>query len=384
MQDFLQDKSEKKVEYLELIYDLIFVYIIGRNNSLLHDMQNGVVHNNTIITYFLYTLAVIQIWNFSTYYINVHGKNSVRNHIFIFINMFFLYFMGSGTKMNWRLYQTRYHVAWACILINLAVQYLLELRNYKEDPFKVSSIRKITVILLVEAGLVLAAAGSGDTWRIYLTTGAIVFGILTCQLIGRGSHLNADFMHLSERAMLFVVFTFGEMIIVIADYFEGPFTLNNLYFSLMGFLIVVGLFLSYGLLYDHIIDREMETNGLVYLFLHVWMIFGLNNLSSALKFMQEEGDMLPKMLYLIASFLIYYGFLFATKGYAKPTCREDKRVWLPLVCIGLSFLALMLVFRNRMQVNIFITVAYVFLIFFLLYRYARWIDSCECDCECNN
>ena len=28
-------REEKKVEYLELIYDLIFVYIIGRNNSLL-------------------------------------------------------------------------------------------------------------------------------------------------------------------------------------------------------------------------------------------------------------------------------------------------------------------------------------------------------------
>ena len=30
----LELKKEKKVEYLELIYDLIFVFIIGRNNSL--------------------------------------------------------------------------------------------------------------------------------------------------------------------------------------------------------------------------------------------------------------------------------------------------------------------------------------------------------------
>lgn len=28
-------KEEKKVEYLELIYDLVFVYMVGRNNSLL-------------------------------------------------------------------------------------------------------------------------------------------------------------------------------------------------------------------------------------------------------------------------------------------------------------------------------------------------------------
>ena len=28
-------QDEKKVEYIELIYDLIFVYLIGRTNSLL-------------------------------------------------------------------------------------------------------------------------------------------------------------------------------------------------------------------------------------------------------------------------------------------------------------------------------------------------------------
>ena len=33
--------KEKKVEYLELVYDLIFVYIIGRNNSLLQQTENG-------------------------------------------------------------------------------------------------------------------------------------------------------------------------------------------------------------------------------------------------------------------------------------------------------------------------------------------------------
>ena len=36
-------KEEKKVEYLELIYDLIFVYVIGRNNQVLHYIENGAI-----------------------------------------------------------------------------------------------------------------------------------------------------------------------------------------------------------------------------------------------------------------------------------------------------------------------------------------------------
>ena len=60
-------KEEKKVEYLELIYDLIFVYIIGRNNSLLHHIDGGFVAGGAFLSYLLGTLAIIQIWTFSTY-----------------------------------------------------------------------------------------------------------------------------------------------------------------------------------------------------------------------------------------------------------------------------------------------------------------------------
>ncbi|MBR1771440.1 MAG: hypothetical protein IJ747_05375 [Lachnospiraceae bacterium] len=37
----MMESQEKKVEYLELIYDLIFVYLIGRNNAILHYVEGG-------------------------------------------------------------------------------------------------------------------------------------------------------------------------------------------------------------------------------------------------------------------------------------------------------------------------------------------------------
>lgn len=97
------DKTdEKKVEYLELIYDLIFVYIIGRNNSLLHHAENGFVTGGVFLAYVLCTLAVIQIWNFSTFYTNLYGRNGVRDHVFLFINMFLLYYMADGISTAWQ------------------------------------------------------------------------------------------------------------------------------------------------------------------------------------------------------------------------------------------------------------------------------------------
>ena len=39
----LISKEEKKVEYIELIYDLIFVYMIGRNSNLVHTIHDGFI-----------------------------------------------------------------------------------------------------------------------------------------------------------------------------------------------------------------------------------------------------------------------------------------------------------------------------------------------------
>ena len=58
----MTETTEKKVEYIELIYDLIFVYIIGRNNSLFeHVSPGGFVEIETYIGYLMATLVVLTV-----------------------------------------------------------------------------------------------------------------------------------------------------------------------------------------------------------------------------------------------------------------------------------------------------------------------------------
>ena len=375
----LIEKKEKKVEYIELIYDLIFVYIIGRNNLLLHHFTDGFVTPAFFFAYVISTLAVIQIWNYTTYYINIYGRHSVRDHVFLFINMFLLYLIGEGTRTDWQAYNTQYHVAWALILVNIGLQYLLELRNHRDDKQRKKQIVRMACILLSEAAVVLLSLPvyrlTGTTW---VSLAAVLLGIASVMLFGQRSSGSAvDFPHLSERAMLYVVFTFGEMIIAIASYFEGAFSLRNTYFALMAFLIVVGLFLSYGVFYDHIIDREKQTNGLGYMLLHIFVIFAMNNITSGLEFMREEdARLLPKVLFLIGSFLLFFVFLFALGNrYAKAKCRRYYRLCLKAAGIGAVFAALMLLLRENMMLNIALTVVFVFAVFGMIYRYGRKMDE---------
>lgn len=363
------ESKEKKVEYIELIYDLIFVYIIGRNNSLLHHVHNGFVEPGMFAAYVLCTLAVIQIWNFTIYYVNLYGRSSVRDHVFLFVNMFLLYFIGEGTRENWQSYHTQYHAAWALILANVGLQYIIEYRRHKAQPEHIRRITRMAAIVMSEAAIVaLSIPFYNITRSTLLTPLAILFGICVTVFSGRKSCAGlVDFPHLSERAMLYVVFTFGEMIIAISGYFEGKLTANSLYFSLMGFLIVVGLFLSYGYFYDRIVDREMTTNGLGYMLIHIFIIFALNNITTSLEFMRnEEVSLFPKMLMLTGSFVIYYVSLFSLGVYSKRRCGISLRFYLTMAVLGAFFVTIMLVFRNRMNVNIAITVLFIFGVFAVL------------------
>ena len=354
-------KTEKKVEYLELIYDLIFVYVIGRNNTLLHDVENGFVSPSVFFTFLIFGFAVIQIWNFSTFYTNLYGRNSVRDHIFVFINMFLLYFIGDGTRSDWAAYRTKYHIAWALILINIAVQYLIEYRKHKDSPLEMKAIRGMLLVLFGETVLVLSSIIAFNTFTIILSVLGILFGIvLTFVFADKKKAVHIDFPHLTERAMLFVVFTFGEMIIAIAPYFAVEITASSIFFCIMCFLLVVGLFLCYEALYDHIIDRHMESSGREYMTIHIFLIFGLSLITAALVFMRDpEIYIWPKVVMLAGAFLLTYLCMFLLLRFAKPEMKRCRKVIIRAVILSVVYAALMVIFRENMYLNAAFSVIYV-------------------------
>ncbi len=378
------DRGEKKVEYLELIYDLVFVYMVGRNNSLLGHIEGGFIAPSAFVAYIICTLAIIQIWNFTMYYINMFGRNGIRDHVFLCINMYLMYFIGVATRHDWIAYKEQYHIAWALILVNIGMQYVIELRNHEDAQMR-RFIKRMAAILFAEAAIVFAAAWPEPEIVTILSAAAILAGMILAS-VGNGGRAvslasaggNAgsmvDFAHLSERAMLYVVFTFGEMIIVLASYFEwdGTFNLREIYFSLMAFLIVVGLFLSYEILYDHLLDTEKEDSGLIYMLIHIFIIFALNNITVSLEFMQEEHvALMPKMIFLVASVVAYFAFLLMTRGYTKATCRLNGTFALKLTALTAVYVILMLTLREYYALHILLTVIYVFVIVNILYGIRR-------------
>ena len=370
-------KPEKKVEYLELIYDLIFVFVIGRNNQLLHHTADGFISGEAFTEYLVCSLAVIQIWSFTAYYINIFGRNGIREHISLFLNMFLMYFMADGLGGSDSGRFVNYHAAWALILINIGMQYIIELRHSGGNKALRTQLLRMAFPLFGTAALAAAAIPVKLLTDTDISWTAIAFGIAVSFIAGRkAGESRIDFMHLTERAMLYVVFTFGEMIIGLAGYFEGGTEPESLYFAIMGFLIITALFLSYETLYDRIVDRSLENNGLTYIMIHVFLVFALGSITAALEFMRMDNiSLIPKLAFLVGSLLLYYLCLFLLGMYAKKKCRFSGRFAAVMTGSALAFAGLMFLLRENMKANILLTVIYVFSVFAVLYRIGR--DSSE-------
>ncbi len=374
------EQQEKKVEYVELIYDLIFVYIVGRNNGLLHHLKNGFIAPSAFLTYILTALIMLQIWYYTTLFINRYGKNDLLMHGGIFVNMYLLYYMAEGIRSDWQGHYLYFNIAWALILINIAVMYLIRLKKGDAaKPWENEQIKRNIFVIIIQVVMILVSVPVFFATDIPLSPLAMVFGIImaiTCRRVNQLAPV--EFGHLTERVMLFVVFTFGEMIIGISEYFDGGFNFTTVYFSLFAFLIVVGLFTSYGLMYDHIIDREMTTNGTAYMMLHVFLILSLNHITAALEFMQEEevAD-LPKNLFLTGSFAMFFILMYLIMLCGTSSCKPGRTVNLQLIAATAAFIVIMLLTYRLPYLSIVMTLVYIISFYLILFRLWRKNGCCE-------
>ena len=189
--------------------------------------------------------------------------------------------------------------------------------------------------------------------------------------------------------MLYVVFTFGEMIIAIAAYFrgDGRFHGGTIYVSLMTFLVVVGLFLSYEVIYDHLIDREGDHAGMRYMLIHIFIIFAMNCITVSFEIMEEERiAAAPKIMMITISMAAYFLSLFLLRGHFRPHCAPDRPFLMRMGLLTVGFVIAMIILRNNMYANLLVSVLYVFGVALLLcmMRAVREDRKRKSECGCSD
>ena len=352
--DFLEEE-ERKVEYIELIYDLIFVHTISRCGSLLR-LEDGIPGASVYVTFLLFSVAVLEIWYYSTLFINRFPQHPIQRNVCIFVNMYLLYYIAGGIRDDWRNYYYQIHTAWCLILLHLAAQYWFALRR---APHREQYLRRDLYLLLLEALVALVSMPVFTRTGVVISPFALLVGVGAGITARKTSGRGVDFPHLTERVMLYVVFSFGEMIVELAGFFEDGINLPGICHSVLALAFASGLFLNYGYVYDHIIDRNRQTSGDGYLFLHLFLIIALSYLTQVLEMLRNPAAPDAFKILSIAVWLVaYILFLSLLERYAKE--RACRNYYLRLILISVGYIFLLIVTRNLPIANFASSVLYIY------------------------
>ena len=253
-------------------------------------------------------------------------------------------------------------------MLNLAYRSWDKLRFAPRlDEIDKEILRNNVTILTFEFALIIISI------PVYHLTGMVISPVaLILGYIGKLKEHTAydkrpcDFPHFAERNLLLVILTFGEMIIGISGFFKEE---TGIWFNVSSFLVVIGMFLSYGFFYDNVLDHHKRTSGLGFLVIHVIMILAINSTTIALELMSRPlVPLFPKTIWMVITMTIYYICILSIERYAKEHFKFGFDSMAKIFLILAAYTGLMLIFGYNQAVGALITVVFVFGIFFLFLR----------------
>ncbi len=304
----------KKVEAVELFYDLIYVYCISKLESLV-DLQEMYANPfGTLLNYVLTAVVILMSWIYMTNYVNRYGKWRRYDYFFYVINMFAVLYMSNTLSSDWMQSARPFCICMLIITQSVAILYLIQILFVKDNT---ESAKNSLLILLITCaiflvGLIFARTGKPrDTVTINIL--AIVAGAALPFITGeRIDPKQVNFPHLTERFQLFVVITFGESVADLAPYFKiDSFSIQ----PVMVFMIFLGLYGSYIVAVQNLVRKQAIHRLLILMFSHYLIIISAGLINIALKFICLDEDTMFLDLLLLILLMAYYGGVMMNRVY---------------------------------------------------------------------
>lgn len=344
----------KRVKMVELFYDLVFVYMISQATGLIHHLHHGVVSPLTFLLFVLIMVIFINSWMIQTVFTNRYGNSSWTNITFSFIDMAIILYMSNSFSAVFDSHLSAFLIAAGLLSLTLGIQYTLVsfkvTTNYdKAITHTFAMILFIRTLLLVIGGLL------GNRVGMLIAMAEILFGWIAPAFTGKFTKYHpVIFSHLLERLTNLIIIMFGEMIIGIAEYF----TQNTLtIWSVLIFIIVVALFFTYIVEFDHLIDEHQtgETGNLL-IYLHYLILFGLSLITVALKFINEEtANELFAIGCLYLGLILFYLGLMIANYYNKKALTNATMISL----LGITVCGYLVSLWNASSFNTVVTITVI-------------------------
>ncbi|MBC1366056.1 low temperature requirement protein A [Listeria innocua] len=337
--------TERKVSWLELFFDLIFVTAVASTTHLLLSVDN---HPDKTAVYFgeylLMVTPMFWAWVGQTMFFNRFGEKIKLPELYMLPQMFFLILMTASFDLTFSNTYYTFLIGYLGIRFITVIQYFVISRQLGGNARKVAIILG-SVFLVGVFTTATSVFFDGFIRYLVMYLGIAIDIILPLFLTKTLRKAPVDFPHLAERFGLFVIITFGESIVAITTILVGhTLDLYTISYTFLGFLIISTLFVSYFHSFEKIIDHHKETHGQYLIYGHFFIIISIMLLAANLHLLFEdhlEKNVLLLMLFgSVALFFISKQFVFITHKKMEVSFSFWKDALLLLLLVGLFFLNL--------------------------------------------
>lgn len=255
--------KERKVENIELFYDLIFVYAISKVSGLIHHSHHGIVEPWAFINFVLASLVILQEWLYLTNYLNRFGTFNFREIITMCINMAAAVYLSNSFLTNW--IQVYYPFTISMLIMSLSVAFLYHCQARKKEFGEKESINARNILLIVGSLLIISLFVNFYIGSFILIITNLLGIFLPIIYKTKFNNNITNFGHLKERFELLTILFFGEMIVSITQYFDiKHFTI----YPFIALITIFSLFGTYTLVINKMINHNQTTRGLTLMYSH--------------------------------------------------------------------------------------------------------------------
>jgi low temperature requirement protein LtrA len=375
---FSTEIEERKISWLELFYDLVYVIVISR---ITHHMASHPDAHGIAIYIFLFTM-VYWGWQNGSQYHDLHGSPGIRTRFMTLWQMMAVAALAVALESPQETFLPRVTICFA--FLQLLVTYLwFSVGFYDKEHRKLSLPYVLTyfiVFLLLVVSLYIPAQYSMSFLWLIL----VVNHLPPVLNYSRLRHHNAEFnlsMSMVERLGLFTIIMFGECILGVINGVDS-YTKGTSYIwcsFAMGILIVFAL---WWIFFALVADRECKhgfLSGQMFVLLYIPCLASLGiigaTFSVVLDGMMNTTPMwhTAKLIFVVSNGL----FLLSVLGISNrliypPEYQKAKNIIQPLLGItGSLFIVIAFLFRN-ISIPVLLVIIFLILLVIIVYTTSAW------------
>ena len=358
--------ENKKVTWLELFSDLLFVAAIATVTSVLIHVEHGEIPLESIAKFVLIFIPIWWSWVGQTLFTNRFGKDLIHHRFFLILQMLFALVMIASLSTDFDSYFIPFLVGYLGLRALTAIQYLLAARVEEGARKKVAQFLGKYFWLGIIISLMSIFFDSW--WRYFFLYLGIVVDIIV-PMFGRKylikSPVNSE--HLIERFSQFTTILFGEMLVsTIVIVQPAPGEWNNILYGTLFFILIISMGWQYFDNLDFKVDKNIKSTGqrIIYGHLFILMAISMITISIRLLFQEQMHPSFILMFIFIAMSMYLISTLFVFNSYRYSHAKLKKHQIIVLTLFLFCFIAMIFV-KVSILSNFFILMMMV--IFFVIY-----------------